>query len=125
MSVETFGTIYAGEYTAHVVDDDGGIWYAGYCYQGRCGDGASSTDAVYDLTRIAGINNVIQLDENRGAGVALTGGGAVWYVRAVRLWCWPRNDRSAGPTKPSRLTTHIHRNTSSPHRDTQVLAVHG
>ena len=85
MSRSTFGTIYAGEYTAHVVDDDGGIWYAGYCYQGRCGDGATSTDPVYDLTRIAGINNVAKLDQHTGTGIALTGGGAVWYVCVVQL----------------------------------------
>ena len=91
MSRSTFGTSYAGAYTAHVVDDDGGIWYAGYCYQGRCGDGQensdSATNPVYDLTRIAGINNVAKLDQNTGTGIALTGGGAVWYVFVVQRRC--------------------------------------
>ena len=76
----TTGVAHAGYYALHVLDDSGGVWYAGYSKVGQLGDGASTGSAVYTLTRIAGVNSVVKFDQRMAAGVALTASGAVWYV---------------------------------------------
>lgn len=76
MDSSTTGVAYAGYHTIHIVDDDGGLWYAGYGAAGRLGSG--STGNVLDLTRMAGVNNVKKFDQRQSAGIALTGDGKVW-----------------------------------------------
>ena len=75
-SSSTSGVAYAGYHTLHIVDDHGGLWYAGYGAAGRLGSG--STGNVLDLTRMAGVNNVKKFDQRQSAGIALTGDGKVW-----------------------------------------------
>ena len=76
------GVAQQGYFCLHVVDDDGGVWYAGYGEGGRLGSGTSlsSSNPVYTLTRIADFNNVQKFNQGGLAGIALTGAGEVWYV---------------------------------------------
>ena len=75
-STSIIGVAYAGAYTLHIVDDHGGLWYAGYGTGGRLGSG--STADILDLTRMAGVNDVKKFDQRFSAGIALTGDGKVW-----------------------------------------------
>ena len=79
----SIGVAYQGDWSLHVVDDSGGLWYAGYGYTGRLGNADNSGTIAYDLGRIAGVNNVVKFDQRFAAGIALTASGAVWYVVVV------------------------------------------
>ena len=70
--------VHSGDYTLHILDDDGGVWYAGFEYGGRLGTGTSSSSGINTLTRITDFNNVQKLDQQGMAGIALTGAGEVW-----------------------------------------------
>ena len=70
--------VHSGDKTLHILDDNGGVWYAGYEYGGRLGSSTSSSSGIYTLTRITNLNNVQKLDQQGMAGIALTGAGEVW-----------------------------------------------
>ena len=76
MPTSTTGVAYSGENTLHIVDDGGGLWYAGYGAWGRLGSGGTTN--TLDLTLMAGVNNVKKFDQRSSAGIALTGDGKVW-----------------------------------------------
>jgi alpha-tubulin suppressor-like RCC1 family protein len=57
----TKGVVYAGTHTIHVVDDDGGVWYAGWRGEGRLGNGAGVASSQWTLTRMAGVNDVVKV----------------------------------------------------------------
>ena len=57
----TKGVVYAGTHTIHVVDDDGGVWYAGWRGEGRLGNGANVASSQWTLTRMAGVNDVVKV----------------------------------------------------------------
>ena len=78
-SSSTSGVAHSGYQTLHVVDDSGGLWYAGYGYAGRLGSGANSNSGIYTLTRMAGVNNVVKMVQGGSCGIVLTGDGTVWY----------------------------------------------
>ena len=89
----SIGVAYTGDSTLHIVDDSGGLWYAGISSYGRLGDGLSSSTSNFDLQRIASVNNVVKFDQRGTAGIALTAGGEVWYVVGGVMCMFPRGWR--------------------------------
>ena len=95
-SSSTSGVAHSGYQTLHVVDDSGGLWYAGYGYAGRLGSGANSNSGIYTLTRMAGVNNVVKMVQGGSCGIVLTGDGTVWY--------WPPTSTTYTVTEQSALS---------------------